>query len=84
MNPLAYKTQVIFFWLLVLVITFVVYTAKLSFEPLFLTRTPEVQEFVDEDEIEKLPAMLNSTHMYNSMRNGMGKIINSTLGMIPE
>lgn len=84
MNPLAYKTQVIFFWLLVLVITFVVYTAKLSLEPLFLTRTPEVQEFFDEDEIEQLPAMLNSTHMYNSMRNGMGKIINSTLGMIPE
>ena len=28
MKSIAYKTQVIFFWLLVLVMTFVVYTAK--------------------------------------------------------
>ena len=81
MKSLAYKTQVIFFWLLVLVITFLVYTAKQKFLGLFepvvqRDSSPDEKNGGSEEFVEKLPVMLNSTHMYHSVK----KIINSTLG----
>ena len=92
MKSLAYKTQVIFFWLLVLVITFVIYTAKQKFlgkplDPIFTQQEEQSDDLNfnnNNNATEKLPIMLNSTHMYNSVKHGVGRILNSTLGILPE